>query len=135
MAKITRIAPVPADPLELVTGQIQVADTTASREAALQLLARARNSYALRGAGHGYDLKVTFTVNSGGQTEYDGAWEMEDVFDPAARAPLDGETAAGYTTTRISSTEMFYARRDGERRSTPLAGGPCGLVRPDAVCG
>src|ERR1700733_424337 len=63
-----RIAPVPRDPLELVTGQIQVAGTPASREAALQLLAHARKSYALRSASQAYDLKVGFTVDSLGQT-------------------------------------------------------------------
>jgi hypothetical protein len=46
-------APVPSDPLELVTGQIQVADTPASRTAVLQLLARAHDHYALRSAGNG----------------------------------------------------------------------------------
>jgi hypothetical protein len=39
-----RMAPVPGDPLELVTGQVQVVNTPASREAILQLLARARDS-------------------------------------------------------------------------------------------
>src|ERR1700722_13138271 len=77
-----RIAPVPRDPLELATGQIQAADTPASRETALQLLARARSSFALRSAGQAYDLKVSFTVDSLGITNYDGAWEMEDLFAP-----------------------------------------------------
>ena len=113
-----RIAPVPSDPLELVTGQIQVVDTPASREAILQLLARARNSYALRSAGHGYDLKVTFTVNSGGQTEYDGAWEMEDMFDPQQGLRWTAKAAAGYTTTQISSNQTFYG--EGTASTIPL---------------
>jgi len=61
------IAPVPADPLELVTGQVPVG-TPASREAALQLLARARSSYQLRNAKQAWDLKVRFTVDSHGET-------------------------------------------------------------------
>jgi len=115
---IPRTAPVPADPLEIVTGQIQVADKPAIREPVLQLIARARDSYALRSAGHGYDLKVTFTVNSGGQTEYDGAWNMEDVFDPQQGLRWTAETAAGYSTTRISSNGMFYA--EGTASTIPL---------------
>ena len=113
-----RTAPVPADPLEIVTGQIQVVDKPASREPVLQLIARARNSYALRSASHGYDLKVTFTVNSGGQTEYDGAWSMEDIFDPQQGLRWTAETAAGYSTTRIFSHGMFYA--EGTASTVPL---------------
>src|SRR5579871_3558233 len=75
-----KIAPVPGDSSELVTGQPQVAATPASREAALQLLARARNTYQLRNAGQPWDLKVRFTVDSAGQTNYDGDWRMEDLF-------------------------------------------------------
>ena len=103
-----RMAPVPADPLELVTGQIQTVDTSTSREAVSQLLSRARESYAFRSAGRGYDLKVSFTVNSGGQTEYDGAWEMEDIFDPQLGLRWTAQADAGYSTTQISSNGMFY---------------------------
>jgi hypothetical protein len=103
-----RMAPVPADPLELVTGQIQAADTPASRGAVVQLLSSARDSYAFRSAGHGYDLKVSFTVNSGGQTEYDGAWAMEDIFDPQLGLRWTAQAEGGYSTTQISSNGMFY---------------------------
>ena len=103
-----RMAPVPADPLELVTGQIQAVDTPTSREADVQLLSRARDGYSFRNAGHGYDLKVSFTVNSGGQTEYDGAWEMEDIFDPQQGLRWTAQAEAGYSTTQISSNGMFY---------------------------
>jgi hypothetical protein len=103
-----RIAAVPVDSLELATGQIQVADTPVSRDAAIQLLARARNNYALRAAGQGYHLKVSFTVNSAGQTDYDGAWEMEDVSDPIQGLRWTAKAAAGYSTTQISSHQMFW---------------------------
>jgi hypothetical protein len=112
---LPRIAPVPADPLELVTGHI---DTPASREPALQILARAREGYAYRSAGQSYDLKVSFTVNSGGQTEHDGAWEMEDIFDPQQGLRWTAKTASGYTTTQISSQGMFY--REGTSSIVPL---------------
>ncbi len=112
------IAPVPGDPLELVTGPVQVAATPASREAALELLARARKLYALRSAGQGYDLKVTFTATSGGQTEYDGAWQMEDVSDPLQGLRWTAKAAAGFTTTQISSNDMFY--REGTASDIPL---------------
>jgi hypothetical protein len=112
------MAAIPSDPLEMVTGQIQIADTPASREAVLQLLERARNNYTLRSAGQGYDLKVSFAVNSGGQTEFDGAWEMEDVFDPKQGLRWTANTAAAYKTTQISSNEMSY--REGTANYVPL---------------
>jgi hypothetical protein len=112
---LPRIAPAPADPLELVTGHI---DTPASREPALQILARARDSYAFRAATRSYDVKVSFTVNSGGQTEYDGAWEMEDIFDSQQGLRWTAKTASGYTTTQISSQGMFY--RAGTSKIVPL---------------
>jgi hypothetical protein len=115
---IPTTAPIPGDALEMVTGPIQVADTPAGREAVLQLIARARNNYTLRPARQGYDLKVTFTVNSGGQTEYDGAWQMEEMFDPQHGLRWTAKAAAGYTTTRISSNQMSY--EEGTASTVPL---------------
>jgi hypothetical protein len=112
---VPRIAPIPADPLELVSGHIE---TPASREPALQLLALARDSYAFRSADRGYDLKVSFVVNSGGQTQYDGAWQMEDIFDPQQGLRWTASTASGYATTQISSHGMFY--REGTSTIIPL---------------
>jgi hypothetical protein len=115
---LPKLAPIPANPLELVTGQIQVADTPASREAAIQLLDRARQNYNLRSARLGYDLKVSFAVNSGGQTEYDGAWQMEDVSDPVHGLRWTAAAEAGYATTQINSDQRFYA--EGTAEVVPL---------------
>jgi len=113
-----KTAPIPGDPLEMITGQIQTADSPASRDAALRLLERARNSYSLGRAAQGYDLKVSFTVTSGGQTDYDGAWEMEDLFDPQQGLRWTAKAAAGYATTQISSNGMFYGA--GTSSTIPL---------------
>jgi len=102
-------AAVPSDPLEMVTGKVKPANTPASREAVFDLLNRARNSYVLRSAGTGYDLKVTFNVNSGGQTDFDGAWEMEDVFDPNQGLRWTAKTE-GYSTIQILSNQMAYGQ-------------------------
>jgi hypothetical protein len=103
-----RIARVPADPLELVTGQVQ-ADTPARREAVLHLLARARSSYQLRNAGQAWDLKVHFTVDSHGETNYDGAWEMEDRFVPGQGLHWTAKSAAGYSITGIFAPKATYS--------------------------
>ncbi len=113
-----RIARIPSDPLEIVSGQVQAVDAPASREAVVQLLVRARNNYALRTAGRGYDLKVTFTVNANGQTEYDGAWQMEDLFDPQLGLRWTAKAEAGYKTTQISSQEKYYG--EGTSAVIPL---------------
>jgi hypothetical protein len=102
----------------MVTGPIQAVDTPASREAVVELLTRTRSSFALRRPGHGFDLKVSFTVNSGGETEYDGAWQMEDVFDPEQGLRWTAKATSGYTTTQIFSTDMFYG--DGTASTIPL---------------
>jgi len=111
-------APVPSDPLEIVTGPVQVADTPESRKAALDLLARARGNYALRNTTRGYDLKVSFTVTSGGETQYDGAWQMEEIFVPHQGLRWTAQAAAGYTTTRIAANKHFYA--EGTTNTIPL---------------
>jgi len=110
-----RVAAVPSDPLELVSGLIPVADTSTGRKAALDLLARARDNYALRNARHGYDLKVSFAVDSQGQTSYDGAWEMEDLFIPGQGLHWTAKAAAGYSIAGIASHgEQFQEGASGE---------------------
>ncbi len=113
-----KTAAAPGDPLELATGQINAVDSPESRQAVEELLGRARHSYALRSGGSGYDLKVSFTVNSGGQTDYDGAWNMEDIFDPQQGYRWTANASSGYTTTEISSNQKFYA--DGTPGNIPL---------------
>ncbi len=103
-----RVAPVPRGPLELATGQIQVADTV-SRDATLQLLTRARNSYALRNLNRPWDLKVRFTVDSHGQTNYDGDWQMEDIFYPGAGLHWTAKSAAGFSISGIFGVQDTYA--------------------------
>jgi hypothetical protein len=115
------VSPVPADPLELVTGAVHAADSQASRDAAIQLLLRARNSFTLRSEGRaegqGFDLKVSFTVNSLSQTDYDGDWTMEDQFDPKLGFRWTASTA-GYSVSEVSSKGEVY--RDATINTMPL---------------
>jgi hypothetical protein len=99
--------PIPADRLELPYGQTRAIQTPDDRAATLQLLARARDNYALRGAGRAFDLKSSFHVSSGGQTSYDGDWTMEDIFEPALGSRWTARTAS-YQVTRISANGMLY---------------------------
>jgi hypothetical protein len=82
------------------------------------LLGRAHDNFALRSAGAAYDLKVAFTVDSGGQTNYDGAWEMEDRYIPGKGTRWTAKAAAGYVTTIIYSHGKSYA--EGTASAIPL---------------
>jgi len=117
-ANAVRIAPVPRDPLELVSGPVEVANTPASREAALQLLSRARQSFALRSSGQGFDLKVSFMADSGGQTNYDGAWQMEDLFAPKLGHRWTAAAASGFTITGLATGGKIYG--EGTASAVPL---------------
>ncbi len=103
-----KIASVPKEPLELVAGQLPATASGANRKAALELLARARESYALRTPPLGYNLKVRFTTDSKGQTDYDGAWEMEDLFVPGQGLRWTGKAAAGYSNVGIHSNAGLF---------------------------
>jgi len=107
------IASIPSDPLEMATGQIRPVQSTADRTNILHLLERARANYTLPGAGQAYDLKVTFTVNSGGQTAYDGAWKMEDWFDPKQGQRWTAQSPGDFTAARISVNGKLYGQESG----------------------
>lgn len=97
-------AVIPGDPLELAAVPV-AAQSPAGRTTALELLGRARRSYALRGGGSAYDLKISFTVNSGGQTQYDGDWKMEDMFDPSLGSRWTATGPGGFAITRIRTKD------------------------------
>ncbi len=105
--------PIPADSLEMVPAQKSI-DAHPDRTAVLRLLDAARGSYGLRKAGRAYDLKVTFKVNSGGQTEYDGTWEMEDIFDPGLGLRWTATASPAYAITGIFANGMYYGEGTGD---------------------
>ncbi len=105
--------PIPGDPLEMVTGETPAIPARDSRASVLSLIERARDSYALRKAGRAYDLKVSFTVDSGGQTAFDGAWQMEDVFDPKQGFRWTAQAADTYSIIRINANGMLYGQDTG----------------------
>jgi hypothetical protein len=113
-----KIMPVPGDPLELAAGQVPVAATNETRPAALNLLARARDNFLLRSTGQGYDLKINFQVDSQGQTNFDGAWELEDLYIPRQGLRWTAKAAAGYAITGIASKGELYG--EGTSNVVPL---------------
>lgn len=113
-----KILPVPPDPLELVTGPVRPIQSAPDRQSALGFLERARDNFTQRSSDQAYDLKVTFTADSSGQTNYDGTWEMEDVNLPGQGLRWTAKSSAGYNITRISAAGEVYA--ESTARSIPL---------------
>ena len=101
-------APIPNDSLELATGRIRAVESSGKRASVAQLLDHARHSFALRTGTQGYDLKVSFTVDSRGQTEHDGAWQMEEIFDPKVGYRWTAKASDGYSIMRIASHGKLY---------------------------
>ena len=108
-----RTAPIPRDPLEMVTGPIQLLDTPETQRSAVEALVRARSNESLKAAGLGYDLKLSFTVSSGGQTEYDGDWQMEEIYIPRQGTHWTAKSTAGYATTQIQVDNKYYGDAPG----------------------
>jgi hypothetical protein len=109
--------PVPHDPLELVTGSAEPLEGP-ERDAANQLLVRAREVYLPRGAGAPVAIRYTFTVSSGGTTEHDGKWEVEEVSSPPANRRWTAKASDGYQITQISADAMAFG--EGTVTSIPL---------------
>ena len=105
-------ASIPADPLELVPSQLATTNPRPLRPGVTRLLNRARNSYALRSNSGAWDLKVTFTVDSGGQTDFDGTWKMEDIYDPQQGWRWTASTSS-YSITRLTIHGQDYGTDAG----------------------
>lgn len=54
-------------------------------------------------------MKVSFTASSGGLTQYDGAWEMEQMFVPNLGTRWTAKTE-GYSTTQIQVAAVQAAK-------------------------
>jgi len=104
----SRVAPTPREPLELTAAQVHLAGT-AERDAALQLLTRARNAYALRNLHQPWELKVRFTVDSQKLTDYDGEWQMEDTFSPGQGLHWTAKSTAGFAVSGLFTAQETYA--------------------------
>ncbi|HEX3744003.1 MAG TPA: hypothetical protein VHW09_08730 [Bryobacteraceae bacterium] len=120
--------PVPHDPLELVTGEIQTLQGP-DRDKALDLLARSRRYYALRAERKGYRLKVSFHVDSGGATQYDGDWEMEETSFPQMGLRWSAKTA-GYSTTQITGNGPAFGEGAGDHFPIRLHAARAALFGP-----
>jgi len=101
------VAPVPPDPLELVTGLTQVPASPAERGALVQLLLNATEKYAMheRG-GPAHVLQISF--NATASTRYQGgAGQLRETWINGQNLRWDGALGS-YTLLRISSNTAIY---------------------------
>lgn len=99
------IAPVPADPHELITGVVKVLDETDQRATVLGLIERARQNSDLHApAGHPYNLKVSFEAS--GNVSQTGSGHMEEIWVQPYQWRWTASLGS-YTVTRIMAGRMY----------------------------
>lgn len=99
------LAPVPADPHELVTGVIKVLDETDQRASVLGLIERARQNSDLHApAGHPFDLKVSF--EAAGDVAQTGSGQMEEIW-LEVRKWRWTSSFGSFTQTRLMNGRMY----------------------------
>src|SRR5277367_4507397 len=106
-AQAMPLAAVPDSPLELVTGSARALITPEDRDAAMDLLARARLNISLHAAGvPPYEMKVSFTASGGAKFEGDGT--MEEIYaGPVLR-----------WTARLASSSQMHIVAGGQTFAT-----------------
>lgn len=97
---------VPADPLELVSGDAQTVQTPEQRQAATTLLRNARAASNIR--AQPYDLKTTFTTF--GSSSSDGSWTLEDT-SPAREIYRWTAQGPGYSAVNLYDHQLLYSNQ------------------------
>ncbi len=105
--------PVPADPLELVTGNAQPVQDVNQRAEIVNLLINAHQHSNVR--AQPYDLRTTFRAS--GSSSSDGMWQMEDI---SPSAGLYRWTAQGpsYSSVHLNVNHVLYSNQAAD--SFPL---------------
>lgn len=105
---------IPADPLELVTGDAQPVQDVNQRASAIEMLTNAYRHGSVR-PGYPYDLKTNFTAF--GSTNSDGAWQMENT---SPGSGLYRWTAQGpsYSVQNLYKNRLLYSNQPTD--SLPL---------------
>lgn len=108
------VAPVPADPHELVTGTAQFASSPQDRAATMALLERARQNGDLHMVGGSpFSLKTTINVASGSQT---GTGQVTETWN--GRQWRYDQTLGSYSETRVSVGGQIFEKHSS---FTPMA--------------
>jgi hypothetical protein len=76
------LASVPENRLELASSGVHVVESPEERDALIRLMDKARSYYTFKEARQAYHVKTSFTVTSGGQTQFDGDWQLDEIYSP-----------------------------------------------------
>jgi len=125
----TKVAPIPADPHELVTGMAQVLSTPADRVSAMALLERAKqNSDMHMPGGAPFDLKIALSTGAGmgeiSETWFSGrSWRYEQTLGSYSEVRVSG---GGPGLTYMKRTEIAPMTVQMVRASLfwPVGGNP-----------
>ena len=98
--------PVPADPLELVSGNAETVQTPEQRQTAFSLLNNARAASNVR--SHAYHLVTTFT--SFGSSSSDGAWSLDDL-SPSSKLYRWTAQGAGFSLINLYKDQLLYSNQ------------------------
>lgn len=122
--------PVPADPLELVTGNAQPVQDAEQRLAAVNLLRNSRSLSNVR--AYPYDLKTTFVTF--GSSGVDGNWQMEDS-SPSHGAYRWTAQGPGYSVVNLYKNGLLYSDQPQQRIPLRLAQARSAIFFVDPVIG
>jgi hypothetical protein len=126
------VAPVPADPYEIVTGPTQVLDDGESRSVALSGLERARQNANLHAPGSApYRLNVSIDAKGYGSARMEEVWMSGSMWRWTATLGSISETRIGSNGTVYESGPGLPLRLQTLRNAIfwPVNTGPSGLLR------
>jgi hypothetical protein len=86
------LARVPENRLELASSGVRVVEAPEERDALIRLMEKARSYYDFKESRQAYHLKTSFTVTSGGRTEFDGDWQLDEIYSPSLGDRLTART-------------------------------------------
>jgi hypothetical protein len=101
------IARVPENRLELASSGVRVVDAPEERDALIRLMDKARSYYGFQESRSAYHVKTSFTVTSGGRTEYDGDWQLDEMYSPRLGVRLTARTAGSVFEQLKKSTSHY----------------------------
>jgi hypothetical protein len=93
LAQIALSQSVPENRLELASSGVRIVEATEERDALISLMEKARSYYDFKESRQAYHVKTSFTVTSGGRTEFDGDWQLDEIYSPSLGDRLTARTA------------------------------------------
>jgi hypothetical protein len=101
------IASVPENRLELASSGVRIVEVPEERDTLISLMEKARSYYDFKESRQAYHVKTSFTVTSGGRTEFDGDWQLDETYSPSLGERLTARTAGSVFEQLKTSTANY----------------------------